>query len=78
MFILHKQIIIQRRLHFELNNEIIHLTIGTSFDIFCQQEVNRIYNWFHKVQQVTCVRGIGQSVFRSMRVYNNNYPVNEI
>jgi hypothetical protein len=52
-----KIILIHWRLYFELNNNIIKLSLYCHFYIFCQQEVNWILNWVPKAQQVTCGRG---------------------
>jgi len=42
-----------------------------SFNIFCQQEMNWIYNFISKAQQVTCDRETRPSyIFRSVRVHN--------
>jgi hypothetical protein len=46
-----------------------------SFDIFCQQDMNGIYNYVPKAQQVAFDRGNlvpEKAIFRSVTVYNKN------
>ena len=48
------------------------------FDIFCQQEVNWVYNQFPKAQQVTCDRGARKSYIWVGDSITNIYPVGAI
>jgi len=42
------------------------------FDIFCQQEVNWIYNKVPKAQQVTCDRVPEKAIFWSVTICNKH------
>jgi hypothetical protein len=45
------------RLYFELISKLYSYPLISPFDIFCQQEVNRINNKVGKAQQVTFEKG---------------------
>jgi hypothetical protein len=42
------------------------------FDIFCQEEVNWIYNWVANAHQATCGRGTRKGYISTVTVYNKN------
>ena len=52
----------------------VYYPLVVPFDIFCQQEVNQIYNQVPKAQQVTCGKGTRKSypLFLSVTVNNKN------